>query len=284
MTVNEITIAELLEHASQQLQSSDTARLDAEVLLGFVLQKSRTQLHTWPEKFVSAAAQEQFLNLLAQRQAGQPVAHLTGEREFWSLPLQVNNSTLIPRPDTETLVAAALELELPEQAQVLDLGTGTGAIALAIKSERHRWQVTAIDKSAAAVALAKHNSGQLQLPITVLESDWFSAIAADVQFDLIVSNPPYIDQQDPHLSLGDVRFEPHSALIADAGGLADIQTIIERSASHLKPAGWLAIEHGWQQAEAVRDLFIKKGYKNVSSLADYANVDRVTIGRFSTAN
>lgn len=284
MTESKITIAELLEHASQQLQNSDSARLDAEVLLGFVLQKSRTQLRTWPEKFVSVAEQEQFLNLVAQRKAGQPVAHLTGEREFWSLPLQVNNSTLIPRPDTETLVAAVLELELPERAQVLDLGTGTGAIALAIKSERHHWQVTAVDKSAAAVALAKDNSGRLQLPIRVLESDWFSAIAAGTQFDLIVSNPPYIDQQDPHLSLGDVRFEPHTALVADACGLADIQAIIELSTSHLKPAGWLAIEHGWQQAEAVRDLFIKKGYKNVSSLADYANVDRVTIGRFSTAN
>ncbi|MEX1222303.1 MAG: peptide chain release factor N(5)-glutamine methyltransferase [Idiomarina sp.] len=284
MTGNDITIAELLEHASQQLQSSDSARLDAEVLLGFVLKKSRTQLRTWPETVVTAEAQEAFLKLLAQRQAGQPVAHLTGEREFWSLPLHVNNSTLIPRPDTETLVAAALDLQLPEHAEVLDLGTGTGAIALAIKSERHHFQVTAVDKSAAAVALAKENSARLQLPITVLESNWFSALEAEPRFDLIVSNPPYIAAQDEHLSLGDVRFEPRSALVAEASGLADIQAIIDLSQYYLKPAGWLAIEHGWQQAEAVRDLFIKKGYKNVSSLADYANVDRVTIGRFSTAN
>lgn len=284
MTGNDISIAELLEHASQQLQSSESARLDAEVLLGFVLKKSRTQLRTWPEKIVTADEQEQFFNLLEQRKTGHPVAHLTGEREFWSLPLQVNNSTLIPRPDTETLVAAALDLQLPEQAEVLDLGTGTGAIALAIKSERHHFQVTAVDKSAAAVALAKENSARLQLPITVLESNWFSALQAEARFDLIVSNPPYIDAEDEHLSLGDVRFEPHSALVAQASGLADIQAIIDLSQHYLKPAGWLAIEHGWQQAEAVRDLFIKKGYKNVSSLADYANVDRVTIGRFSTAN
>ncbi|RUO66554.1 peptide chain release factor N(5)-glutamine methyltransferase [Pseudidiomarina planktonica] len=279
-----MSIAELLEHASQQLQSSGSARLDAEVLLGFVLKKSRTQLRTWPEKIVTADEQEQFFNLLEQRKAGHPVAHLTGEREFWSLPLQVNNSTLIPRPDTETLVAAALDLQLPEQAEVLDLGTGTGAIALAIKSERHHFQVTAVDKSAAAVALAKENSARLQLPITVLESNWFSALEAEARFDLIVSNPPYIDAEDEHLSRGDVRFEPHSALVAQASGLADIQAIIDLSQHYLKPAGWLAIEHGWQQAEAVRDLFIKKGYKNVSSLADYANVDRVTIGRFSTAH
>lgn len=262
-----------------ELPDSDTARLDLEVLLGHVLQKPRTWLYTWPEHELSESAQQQFDRILERRAHGEPVAHLVGKREFWSLPLKVDASTLIPRPETELLVEVALELCPQPRAQVLDLGTGTGAIALALASERPGWQIVAAEKSPEAVALAEENRAALGLGnVQVLRSDWFALVPSQ-QFDLIVSNPPYIDAADPHLAEGDVRFEPRSALVAGRSGLADIEQIAGEALAYLAPEGWLVVEHGWQQAGPVRELFARAGLRQVSSRNDYAGRERLTLGR-----
>lgn len=262
-----------------ELPDSDTARLDLEVLLGHVLQKPRTWLYSWPEHELSESAQQQFDRILERRAHGEPVAHLVGQREFWSLPLKVDASTLIPRPETELLVEVALELCPQPRAQVLDLGTGTGAIALALASERPGWQIVAAEKSPEAVALAEENRAALGLGnVQVLRSDWFAQVPAQ-QFDLIVSNPPYIDAADPHLAEGDVRFEPRSALVAGRSGLADIEQIAGEALAYLAPEGWLVVEHGWQQAGPVRELFARAGLRQVSSRNDYAGRERLTLGR-----
>lgn len=273
------SLADAQAWCQQQLADSESPAADSRALLCFVLQKNRTYLMTWPEQRLTEQQWQQLQQLVARRQQGHPVAHLTGEREFWSLPLAVNDSTLIPRPDTETLVEAALSLALPDDARVLDLGTGTGAIALALKSERPAWQITALDKQPAAVALAQHNAARLGLPIQVLQSHWFDALPNAAGFDLIVSNPPYIDAHDPHLQQGDVRFEPHSALIAEQQGLADIAHIIEQGRCYLREHGWLLLEQGWQQAPAVVELLTEKGYKHINRWTDYGNVERVTGGQ-----
>jgi release factor glutamine methyltransferase len=262
------------------LRHSDSARLDAELLLAKVLDKPRSYLLTWPERTVSLAQQQQFEQLLSAREQGQPVAYLLGQREFWSLSLAVNDSTLIPRPETEHLVAAVLALQLPEQAQVVDLGCGTGAIALALKSERPQWQITAVERDARALALAQHNAEQLRLALEFCASDWFSALPMAQQFDVVVSNPPYIDAADPHLLQGDVRFEPRSALVAEQHGLADLAQLIAQAPSYLRNGGWLLLEHGWQQGAAVRQLFEQQGYKQVSSQHDYAKLERISSGQW----
>lgn len=262
-----------------ELPDSDSARLDLEVLLGHVIQKPRTWLYTWPEHELSESAQQQFDRLLARRRRGEPVAHLVGEREFWSLPLAVDASTLIPRPETELLVEVALELCPQAQRRVLDLGTGTGAIALALASERPGWQIVAAEKSPQAIALAERNRTALGFGnVQVVHSDWFAQVPQQ-QFDLIVSNPPYIDAADPHLAEGDVRFEPRSALVAERSGLADIAQIAAEALAYLAPEGWLLVEHGWQQAGPVRQLFSHAGLRQVSSRNDYAGRERLTLGR-----
>ncbi|GAA5523998.1 release factor glutamine methyltransferase [Microbulbifer aestuariivivens] len=272
------TVKENLLRAAE-LAQSDSARLDLEVLLGHVLGRSRTWLYTWPEYALSDSEQQQFERLLKRRAAGEPVAHLTGEREFWSLPLLVDSSTLIPRPDTELLVETALALCPQSRQRVLDLGTGSGAIALALASERPAWQLLAADKSPQALALAERNRSRLELGnVQLLQSDWFAGIPAQT-FDLIVSNPPYIDAADPHLEQGDVRFEPRSALVAGRQGLADIDTIVAASGDYLAPGGWLLVEHGWQQAAAVRALFAGAGLVGVDSRRDYGGHERLTLGR-----
>lgn len=275
-----VSIADALATATRALRESESAKLDAEVLLAFCLQRERVYLYTWPERQLTAEQTQQFEQLLAKRQKGTPVAHLVGEREFWSLPLHVNDSTLIPRPDTEVLVEQTLALNLADDAQVLDLGTGTGAIALALKSSKPHWQITAVDKSAAAVELARTNAGALQLPINCQVSNWFSTLPASDKFDVIVSNPPYIDAKDPHLQQGDVRFEPRSALVADNQGLADIEHIISHAGAFLRANGWLLIEHGWKQAAAVRSLMASYKFEAVNSVRDYANLERITVGQW----
>jgi release factor glutamine methyltransferase len=275
------SIAKCLREAQQRLSDSETPRLDAEVLLAHVLQQTRSYLHTWPERELSQAQVETYDRLITARANGQPVAHLLGEREFWSLPLQVNASTLIPRPDTEILVETCLHLAIGASASVLDLGTGTGAIALALKSERPQWRVIAVDNAADAVALARLNAERLALEVQIKQSDWFAQLPQQ-KFDLIVSNPPYIAADDPHLQQGDVRFEPHSALVAAATGFADLQTIIDQAPDYLSIGGWLVLEHGWQQAERCRELFIARGFHAVESRRDYANLDRITLGRWGT--
>ncbi len=288
--MNTTSIAQCLQLASELESISDSARLDIELLLCHILQKNRTYLFTWPEKVLSPEQAEQFSQFFSRRKSGEPIAHILGQREFWSLPLAVNNSTLIPRPDTELLVETVLQLFSDDPAQqirrCLDLGTGTGAIVLALASEKPHWQLVGVDKSADAVALAETNRRELQFDqVQILQSDWFTAPALQgdatgaQQFDVIVSNPPYIDPQDPHLEQGDVRFEPRSALIADNHGLADIEVIIQQSWDYLRAQGWLLLEHGYDQAAAVRGLLTVRGFVQVETRRDLGGNERVTLGR-----
>ncbi|WP_295481176.1 peptide chain release factor N(5)-glutamine methyltransferase [uncultured Pseudomonas sp.] len=270
-------IASLLRNA--QLPDSSSARLDAELLLSAALGKSRSYLHTWPERIVSSEAADTYAAWLERRRAGEPVAYILGHQGFWKLDLEVAPHTLIPRPDTELLVEAALELLPASAAQVLDLGTGTGAIALALASECPAWQVTAVDRVEEAVALAERNRQRLHLAnVQVRASHWFEALAGE-RFDLIISNPPYIASEDPHLSAGDVRFEPSSALVAGADGLDDLRLIIARAPQHLVAGGWLLLEHGYDQASAVRELLTASGFSDVGSRRDLGGHERISLGR-----
>ncbi|MBG0521341.1 peptide chain release factor N(5)-glutamine methyltransferase [Enterobacter cloacae] len=270
-----------LRQATGALSDSESPKRDAEILLEYVTGKARTYLLAFGETELTAGQEAQLAALLARRQAGEPVAHLVGEREFWSLPLYVSAATLIPRPDTECLVEQALERLPAEPCQILDLGTGTGAIALALASERPDCDVTAVDVMPDAVALAKRNVARLERHnVTVLQSSWFSALAGH-SFGMIVSNPPYIDEHDPHLAQGDVRFEPLTALVAGNAGLADLEHIVTTSRQHLLPGGWLLVEHGWTQGEAVRALFTDAGFHAVETCRDYGGNDRLTLGQWS---
>ncbi|GAB5071843.1 peptide chain release factor N(5)-glutamine methyltransferase [Citrobacter sp. Cs237] len=269
-----------LREAISQLQESDSPRRDAEILLEYVTGKGRTWILAFGETELTDAQRQQLAALLARRRRGEPIAHLIGEREFWSLPLFVSPATLIPRPDTECLVEQALARLPAASCRILDLGTGTGAIALALASERPDCDVTAVDRMPEAVALAQRNATRHAITnVRILQSDWFSALAGN-QFEMIVSNPPYIDEQDPHLSQGDVRFEPLTALVAGDHGMADIKHIIERARAVLMPEGMLLLEHGWQQGTAVRDAFVRAGYHDVETCRDYGDNERVTLGRW----
>lgn len=270
-----VSIDTALVQAVARIQS-DSARFDAELLLCHVLDKPRSYLFTWPERELTEAQQSAFAALLARREAGEPVAYLIGQREFWGLPLEVSAATLIPRPDTETLVECALEL-LPEGPyRVADLGTGTGAIALALASERPAWQLVATDRVDAAAALARRNRDRLGLAnVEILTGSWCEPLSG--HFEMILSNPPYIDPQDPHLSQGDVRFEPRSALVAAESGLADIRLIAEQARKYLAAGGWLLFEHGWEQGAAVRALLLSLGYSQAQTRNDLGGRPRVTL-------
>lgn len=261
---------------------SDSARLDVELILAFVLQKERSWLFTWPDYTLSEQDQCRFDSLFSRRKGGEPVAHIIGTRGFWTLDLDVNDSTLIPRPDTETLIEVALSLALPATSQVLDLGTGSGAIALALASEQASWCLLAVDKVPESVALAQRNCLNLGLKnVSIERSDWFSVIESGRHFDLIVSNPPYIDPTDPHLQEGDVRFEPLSALVADEAGMADLYFIIKHAVAHLRRQGWLVLEHGCDQAELVRSALTRQGFVQVQTRRDFGGHERISYGQLS---
>ncbi|WP_127959331.1 peptide chain release factor N(5)-glutamine methyltransferase [Serratia microhaemolytica] len=268
-----------LKQATSTLAASDSAKRDAEILLASVTGRSRAFLLAFSETELTEAETEQLSLLLARRQRGEPIAYLLGEREFWSLPLAVSPATLIPRPDTECLVELALARLPTTPCQILDLGTGSGAIALALASERGDCQITGVDLQPDAVALAQHNAAKLAIKnVEFKQGSWFSPVAGQ-RFDLIVSNPPYIDETDPHLQLGDVRFEPHSALVAADNGLADLASIVDQAKDFLLPNALLLLEHGWQQGSAVRGLLQQAGFITIETHRDYGGNDRVTLAR-----
>ncbi|CNF96695.1 peptide chain release factor N(5)-glutamine methyltransferase [Yersinia frederiksenii] len=268
-----------LSLAAARFNQSDSPKRDAEILLSFVTGRPRTYLLAFGETVLTTEQLAVLEPLAARREQGEPVAYLVGEREFWSLPLSVSCATLIPRPDTECLVEQALAHLPATPCRILDLGTGTGAIALAIASERPDCSVVGGDIKADAVALARHNAEKLAINnVHFLQSSWFESVSG--LFTLIVSNPPYIDANDPHLNQGDVRYEPHSALVAPAEGLADLAEIIRQSPTYLETGGWLMLEHGWQQAEAVQKLLKNAGFSAVMTYKDYGNNDRVTLGQW----
>ncbi len=268
---------------SVALPGSETAQLDAELLLAAVLGKPRSYLRTWPERELSAEQVQHFHAAIQRRQQGEPVAYILGQQGFWSLDLEVAPHTLIPRPDTELLVETALELLPHNPIAALDLGTGTGAIALALATERPGWRVTGVDRVPEAVALAERNRSRLKLGnAQFAESHWFSAVAGHT-FALIVSNPPYIASDDKHLAEGDVRFEPASALVAGIDGLDDIRLIIQQAPAHLVAGGWLLLEHGFDQAAAVRELLAAQGFVAIESRRDLGGHERISLGRYANA-
>lgn len=253
-----MTFQQWLTQAIVRLSQSESPRRDAEILLGHVTGKARTYILAFGETALTAAQAAELETLLSRRARGEPVAYLVGQREFWSLPLFVSPATLIPRPDTECLVEQTLARLSDKPCRILDLGTGTGAIALALASERPDCHVTAVDVMPDAVALAARNAEHLAIPnVRVLQSHWFSALAGQ-QFDIIVSNPPYIDETDPHLAQGDVRFEPKTALVAADGGLADLAHIIREGRRYLAAGGVMLLEHGWTQGKRCAQSFARR--------------------------
>jgi len=259
--------------------ASDQAFIDARYLLSHVLQKNFSWLKTWPETLLSEEQQITLTAMVKRRKNGEPIAYITGEKEFWTLKLETNSSTLIPRPETELLVEKAIEfLNFYEKAKILDLGTGTGAIALAIASERRNDQVYASDFQLGAVELAQRNARLNNLHnVTILQSDWFSNIEK-LEYQLIVANPPYVAPDDPHLEKGDLIFEPDSALVSGDNGLSDIKIIVSQTKSYLAAAGKLMIEHGFEQGREVRQIFEQFGYDNVETACDLSGLDRITMG------
>ena len=277
------TITQTLQHATEQFSvSSDSARLDAEILLAFVLNENRTYLFTWPEKEITTEQTNTFNDLLKRRLNGEPIAYIVGEQEFWSMPLKVTPDTLIPRPETELLVELALQqIPIDKVQNILDLGTGSGAIALAIAKERPQCAVTGIDQSKQALIIAEENALNLNIKNARFQhGHWFRELNPGQQYDVIVSNPPYIACHDPHLSKGDVQFEPDSALSSGSDGLDDIREIAEQARQFLTPDGWLLVEHGYDQHTAITELFHTLGYKNITDHKDLADLPRIITAQY----
>lgn len=276
-----LTLGVLLKQDSRRLENalhhdSATARIEVQCLLQAVLNVNRAYLLTHPERVLSADEAARYGALFERRMAGEPIAYLLGEREFYGLNFKVTSATLIPRPDTELLVELALQ-RMPQGGKVLDMGTGSGAIAIAIAHGCPDAAVLAVDASEAALAVATENARRLMANnVRLLHSDWFAQLAGE-RFDVIVSNPPYIESHDVHLSQGDVRFEPLSALASGADGLDDIRRIIAGAKAHLNPGGWLMFEHGYDQAERVRQLMALAGFFGASSVRDLSGIERVTL-------
>jgi release factor glutamine methyltransferase len=276
------TIREMLDRARQLAPVSSSARLDVELLLSHALEKPRSYLYAWPDRQLSPDRAELMEALLQRRLAGEPVAYITGVREFWSLALSVTPAVLIPRPETELLVELALSrLAAPGHlGAIADLGTGSGAIALALASELPGRRIVAVDCSEEALAVARRNGERLDLPIEWRSGNWCQGLPAQERFRMIVSNPPYIGEKDPHLLQGDLRSEPRGALVAADEGFADLGLIATGARGCLLEGGWLLMEHGYAQAAGVRRLLQDLGYDAIESCRDLAGHERVTLGRF----
>ena len=274
-------IADALKKGKQQLCLSESASLDTEVLLCFVLNCDRSKLYSHPEEELTDSELNSFNEIISLRATGHPVAHLTRSKEFWSLKLFVTPDTLIPRPETELLVEAALNL-IPEDKHysILDLGTGSGAISIAIATERPLITITATDINEDTLNIAKKNAESYNIKsISFKKGAWFD-IENISTYDLIVSNPPYVSINDPHLTQGDVRFESKTALVSGDSGLDDLQSITSNASSYLKPNGWILLEHGYQQGKAVRKMLGAQGFTAISTINDYSNQERVSIGQY----
>lgn len=267
----------------QRLAQSDSPKRDAEILLGYLTGKPRSALLGFGETKLTVEEQASLEIIVQRRAQGEPIAYLIGEREFWSLPISVSPVTLIPRPDTECLVEQALK-HIPRGAsRVLDLGTGTGCIALALGHERSDCTIIGTDIKEETIKLASHNAKKLGLPhLSFFQGNWFSAVNG--YFSVIVSNPPYIDAEDPHLNKGDLRYEPLSALVSADEGLADVKHIIRESPHYLRSCGWLLLEHGWQQSDKIQTLFYQTGFSSVSTYRDDGGHPRVTSGQWVPAS
>jgi release factor glutamine methyltransferase len=273
-------------HSSFSLAAGDTLAtvlrgaalpaLETRILVSHALGLSRVQLITQFDRPLSAEEAQSLTSLIHRRLAGEPIAYIVGEREFFGLPFSVTPAVLIPRPETELLVELTLE-RLPQGGRVLDLGTGSGAIAVAIAHQRPDVDVTALDASEAALTVARDNAERNRATVRFLHSDWYAALNGE-HFDVIVSNPPYIEKNDPHLSQGDLRFEPVSALTDHADGLSALRNIIIGAGRHLADDGWLLMEHGYDQAASVRALLQTQGFAQVQSWQDLARIERVSGG------
>lgn len=275
-----IRVDTLVAQSTRQLteSGSDSARLDVELILAHILDRDRSWLFTWPEYELSNDQFDHFQKLFSQRLNGKPIAYILGYREFWGLELQCNEHSLIPRPETELLVEIALDLPLPENAKVLDLGTGSGAIALALASEKPEWDIVAIERIPEALQLAQRNASRLKINrIEWLQGSWFEPLEKRSGFDLIVSNPPYVEENSAWLGQGDVRFEPRSALTAGNDGMEDIRTIISGAKNHLTSKGYLLLEHGFEQAALVSSELEKSGFEQIQLIQDLAGLDRATL-------
>lgn len=272
------TFKKLLADAAERLSS----RLEADILLTHLLQRDRGWLYGHGEDTCPPEVESAYACLVKRRAAGEPVAYITGMREFFGRAFQIDKRVLIPRPETELLVEQALQLKLPEHAKVLDIGTGSGCIAITLCLERAHWQVTAVDRSESALKVAKDNRDALSArSLELLHGSLYEPVA-DRRFDLIVSNPPYVAAGDEHLAQGDLRFEPDLALVAGADGLNIIRRIVAEARDHLNPGGWLLLEHGHDQAAAVRGLLQSAGLTQIASCQDLAGIERVSLGRSPT--
>ncbi|MFZ3191686.1 MAG: peptide chain release factor N(5)-glutamine methyltransferase [Moraxellaceae bacterium] len=280
MTVTEAIVWAMQPHKnSLSVVSVSLERRDAEAVLLHVIDKTAAFLRTWPDFALSDEQVTQYQSAIMRLSTGEPLAYVLGEQAFWTLTLQVTPDTLIPRPDTERLVEAALVCMAAAQGRVLDLGTGSGAIALSLASERPAWQVLASDFSAAALAVARSNAIKNSLSNCEFRcGSWFDVVDESEKFDLIVSNPPYIDPDDTHLAA--LTHEPITALTAQQQGLADLRQIVAGAGRHLLDAGWLLVEHGYDQGLIVRELFTQAGFVQVDTLRDYGGNERVTLGQW----
>lgn len=274
------TISNALSKATVLLEgSSPSARIDAEILLCHALGCNTAHLAAWPEKALTTEQTHHYNQLINQRESGSPVAYLTGKREFWSLELSVSPATLIPRPETETLVEFVLEqFAMQQEVQLVDLGTGSGAIALAIARERPHWVITATDISQDALSIARQNAERHHIRnVDFRISHWFETLS-DKSFDIIISNPPYVAKNDSHLSTGDVRFEPVDALASGITGLDDIKAITSAAPKYLNDEGWLILEHGYDQKNQVYDCLKTAGFEPILQKYDLSNQPRMTAG------